>query len=317
MKREWYAIFIIWLGLPLCIGIFVASGIFGVLRSDHTLSTHNTRDAKRRPERIVSLAPNLTEVLFGLGLDDRIVAVSNDSDYPPAAADKQKIGTFWQPNTEAIIAAKPDLIVTLTTEQQKSVAESLERMGYNVLASKIEKLDDLFVAIERIGAATGYNQQANELISNIRTRLDSLRSRFGSQDKVKVLWVVQAEPLRIVGRKTFINEMIELAGGENCIGPTLSRYPQIGTEEILTSDAEVIIQSAMGQDNIDGQQQAAEVFWKKWANLPAVKSNRIHVIEADTVLRLGPRLPEGVELIARYLHGNTPTQGHDTPNKPG
>jgi len=272
----------------------------------------NAADSSNKPERIVSLAPNLTEILFALGLDEKIIAVSSDSDYPADAANKKRIGTFWQPNIEAIIASKPDLVVTLQTEQQKAIADSLNRMGYKVLALKIEKLDDLFVAIERIGTATGHNQRSDKLISNIRSRLDGLRSKFSLQDKVKVLWVVQAEPLRIVGRNTFINEMIELAGGENCIGPTLSRFPQIGSEEILTSDVEVIIQSAMGQDNIDRQQQAAQIFWNKWSNLPAVKNNRIYVIESDTVLRLGPRLPEGVGLIAHYLHGKSLTQTNDT-----
>ncbi len=271
----------------------------------------NPADYSNTPARIVSLAPNLTEILFALGLDEKIVAVSSDSDYPPDAASKSKVGTFWQPNTEAIIVHKPDLVVSLQTEQQKAIANTLERMGYKVLALKIERLEDLFASIEQIGTATDHKQHADRLINNIRSQLDNLKSKFSLQDKVRVLWVVQAEPLRVVGRNTFINEMIELAGGENCIGPTLSRFPQISSEEIITSKVEVIIQSAMGQDNNDHQQQAAQAFWGKWPNLPAVKNNRIYVVESDTVLRLGPRLPEGVNLIAYYLRQNRPIQTSD------
>ena len=265
------------------------------------LSSTSTSDESTR---IVSLAPNLTEILFALGLGEKIVAVSNNSNYPTAAANKRKVGSFWQPDTEAIIASKPDLVITLRTrtEQQKSVADSLNRLGYKVLTLKIEKIQELLTAIQKIGTAADCRQRADELVENISNQLNNLQSKLSLANKVKVLWVVQVEPLRVAGRNTFINEMIELAGGENAIGPTISQYPQIGTEELLTCGAEAIIQSAMGTGNIRGQQQAAEAFWSKFAALPAIKNNRIYVIEPDTTLRLGPRLPQGAETIVRYLH---------------
>jgi len=255
-----------------------------------------------KPGRIVSLAPNLTEILFALGLDEKIVAVSNDSDFPPEAANKKKIGTFWQPNTEAIIACKPELVVTLWFEQQKAVADSLKRLGYRILTLKIEKIDELLTAIQKVGTATDCKQQADQLVENINNHLNDLQLKLSSANKVKVLWVVQVEPLRLAGRDTFINELIKLAGGENAIGHTIQQYPPIGTEEILACGAETIIQSAMGKSNIAEQQKAAERFWSRWANLPAVKNNRIYVVEPDTVVRLGPRLCQGMELIARCLH---------------
>ena len=255
-----------------------------------------------RPARIVSLAPNLTEILFALGLRERIVAVSNGSNYPPEAANKKKIGTFWQPNTEAIIASKPDLVITLSFEQQKSVADSLKRLRFKVLSLKIEKIEELLSAIQKIGSATGYEQRAEQLVRNISNRLNDLQLMVGSTNKVKVLWVVQVEPLRVAGRNTFINELVELAGGENAIGPTVQQYPPIGTEELLACGAEVIIQSAMKKNNIEEQQQAAEAFWSKRTNLLAVKNNRIYVVNPDTILRLGPRICQGIELIARCLH---------------
>lgn len=255
-----------------------------------------------KPARIVSLAPNLTEILFALELDEQIVAVSNDCDYPLKADDKKKIGTFWQPNTETIIACKPELVVTLWFEQQKAVADSLKRLGYRILTLKIEKIDELLTAIQEIGTATGCKANADQLLKNINSKLNDLQLKLGSANKVKVLWVVQAEPLRVAGRNTFINELIELAGGENAIGNTLQQYPPIGTEEILTCGAETIIQSAMGKSNLIEQQKAAEKFWSKWRYMPAVKNNRIYVVKPDTVTRLGPRLCQGVELIAQCLH---------------
>jgi iron complex transport system substrate-binding protein len=283
--------------------------IFGVPE----VQNRNTTPLPNKPTRIVSLAPNLTEILFALGLEEQIIAVSNDSDYPLDAANKKKIGTFWQPSTEAIIACKPDLVVTLRlrTEQHKPTADSLRRLGYRVLTLRIETISELLAAIQEIGYATDSKQQADKLIDNISSQLNNVQRRLSSANKVKVLWVVQSEPLRVAGRNTFINELVELAGGENAIGDTLQQYPPIGAEEILTCGAEVIIQSAMGIVNMAEQQKAAEKFWSRWANLPAVKNTRIYVVEPDTVTRLGPRLCKGVELIAKCLHPDSLRQTSD------
>jgi iron complex transport system substrate-binding protein len=251
--------------------------------------------------RIVSLAPNLTEILFALGLDKEIVGVTVYSNYPPAALEKSKVGTFWQLNVEAVIAARPDLVLTLGFEQQNRLAEQLKRIGYNCLSLNIEKVDELFEAIEKIGAATGRKQQANELTNNIRNNLDNLSTLIGSRKKVRALWVVQREPLRVAGRDTFINELIELAGGENSIGPTIHKYPPIGAEQVIACRADVIIEPAMNPNDLPAQQEQANKYWSKFKNIPAVANNRIYVINGDTVSRLGPRLYEGTKSIAECL----------------
>jgi iron complex transport system substrate-binding protein len=254
-----------------------------------------------KANRIVSAAPNLTEILFALGLEKEIVRVTLNSDYPPAAVNKPKAGTFWQPNIEAIIAARPDLIVTLGFEQQKNLAERLKRINYNCLTVDIEKVNDLFGAIETIGEATGKKLEANGLLTNIRDNLGKLSSLVGTETKVRVLWVVQREPLRVAGRDTFVNEMIELAGGENAIGPTLHKYPPIGAEQVIVCDADVIIEPSMQQKNLVAQQNRALQYWSNFENLPAVANKRIYVIPGDTVSRLSPRLYEGIETIAQCL----------------
>ncbi len=251
--------------------------------------------------RIVSMAPNLTEILFALGLDEKVVAVSNDSDYPPETADKSKAGTFWQPNIEAVIAAKPDLAITLGFSQQRNLAQRLKRIGYNSLTLNIEKVSELFEAIEKIGAATGKRCEANELVGDIRKKLDGLSALVGTNNRVRLLWVVQREPLRVAGRDTFVNEMIELAGGENAIGPTVHKYPPIGAEQVIACGVDVIIEPAMEQKDLAKQQDKALQHWSKFKNLPAVKNKRIYVIRGDTVSRLGPRLYEGVKTIAKCL----------------
>jgi len=254
-----------------------------------------------RADRIVSLAPNITEILFAIGLGNEIAGVTLDSDYPPDAAEKPKVGTFWQPDIEAVVAARPELVITLGFEQQRNLAERLKRIGYNSLTVNIEKVSDLFAAIEKIGTAAGRQLQANELISRIRTKLQKLADMVGAEDKVRVLWVVQREPLRVAGRDTFVNEMIELAGGENAIGPTVHKYPPIGSEQVIACKADVIIEPAMGREDIENQRDRALQHWSKFKYLPAVSNRRVFVISGDTVSRLGPRLYEGTETIARCL----------------
>jgi len=288
-----------WWWLFLIISCWMAAGvaIFGA-RQGRDRSGAPLPD---RADRIVSLAPNITEILFAIGLGDEIVGVTLDSDYPPDTAEKPKVGTFWQPDIEAVVAARPDLVITLGFEQQQNLADRLKRIGYNSLTVNIEKVSDLFAAIERIGAAAGRRRQANELISRIRTKLQHLASLLGGEAKVRVLWVVQREPLRVAGRDTFVNEMIELAGGENAIGPTVHKYPPIGSEQVIACNADVIIESAMGREDIENQRDRALQHWSKFKYLPAVASRRVYVIRGDTVSRLGPRLYEGTETIARCL----------------
>ncbi len=314
MKRLW----IPFLAVLMCL---VAFAFFVCRKSanEDEVSKSTPTDISGEPTRIVSLAPNLTEILFALGLGEKIVGVSNNSNYPDAAMNIRKVGPFWQPNTEAVIGCKPDLVVTLRTrtEQQKSAAESLERLGFRVLTLEIERIGGLFTAIEEIGRATGCEQRSGELVKSISEQLNVVQSKVGSANKVMVLWAVQTEPLRVAGRNTFINELIELAGGENAIGPTISQYPQIGSEELLSCGAEVIIQSAMGESNIAEEQKAAERFWGKYSNLPAVKNDRVYVIESDTTLRLGPRLPQGAEAIASLLHPDSFKQKGDSAQKDG
>jgi iron complex transport system substrate-binding protein len=288
-----------WLLLLLLIFCWMAAGFA-------FLGNAETRESAAPPlpediKRIVSLAPNLTEILFALGLEDEIVGVTLDSDYPPAAAERPKIGDFWQPNIEAVIAAKPDLVVTLEFPQQKDAARRLKRIGYNCMTVNIEKISELFEAIAKIAKVTGKTAQARELASSLQAKLDSLSTRVDKNEKTKVLWVIGQDPLRVAGRDTFVNEIIELAGGENAIGQTLHQYPPIGSEQVIACAPDVIIEPAMGSKTVAEQQKDALQYWSRFKNVPAVANERIYVISPDTVCRLGPRLYQGVEIVAKCL----------------
>lgn len=287
-----------WLWLLLAVLCWMA---FGFTIFHPRQGNNNSAPLPDREERIVSLSPNLTEILFAIGLGDEIVGVTLDSDYPPDAAKKTKVGTFWQPNIEAIVSARPSLVVTLDFEQQKNLARRLTRIGYKTLVVKINKVSDLYKVIGEIGEVTDRRRQANELLTSLKTKLEQLANLIVNKAKVRVLWVVQREPLRVAGRDTFVNEIIEMAGGENAIGPTVNKYPPIGSEQVVACDPEVIIEPAMIRQDFESQRQTALQYWSKFQHVSAVKDRRIYVIDGDTVSRLGPRLYEGTEAIAKCL----------------
>jgi iron complex transport system substrate-binding protein len=291
MGRWWLlsAAFVLWLAGGYSLGELRRAGV--------PPEAHN----QRSPARIVSLAPDLTEILFALGLGDSVVGVTRDSDYPPAACAKSKVGTFWQPSIEAVIGVRPSLVVGLTLEQQRELSQRLMRMNYRCLTVDLETTTDLFHAIAAIGAATGANEQARELSERMGMQLEKLRAMTVGLPRVKVLWVVQREPLRVAGRDTFINEMIEWAGGENAIGTTLHKYPPVGSEQVIAAAPEVIVEPAMGSGALEGQRRQSLAYWHRYANVPAARDGRIYVIDGDVVSRLGPRLPAGVETIAKCL----------------
>ncbi len=251
--------------------------------------------------RIVSMAPNLTEILYALGLGENVVATTSDSDYPPQAASKPSVGSFWLPDIEAVIGGRPDLIVTLDIPQQRSLTSRLKRMGYPCLAVSIWTVDELFRAVETIGQATERQAQAQTLVCGIRTDIERLARALTERDRPRVLWVVQREPLRVAGRNTFINELIELAGGQNAIGPTLHKYPPIGAEQVIAANVEVIVEPAMTGGDLAEQHRQALAYWGRLPHVPAVAHGRIYVIDPDTVSRLSPRLYQGIESIAACL----------------
>jgi iron complex transport system substrate-binding protein len=253
-----------------------------------------------RAQRIVCAAPNLAEIAFAMGIGPRVVAVANESNWPPEAAERRRIGGFWQPDIEAVIAARPDLVVTLAFEQQASLARRLNSLGYRTVSVAIEQIEDLFDALDTIGPACGAAPQADALAARLRSRLHELSRRRRSGPRPSVLWVVQTEPLRIAGKKTFISDLIELAGAVNAAGPSIYKYPTIGPEQLIAWDPQVIIQPA---ENPDVRRRELSVYFQRYCELSAVRNKRIFCVPADIVSRIGPRICEAAEAIALAMDG--------------
>jgi len=268
---------------------------------DLSRTTENTAKSDADTMRIISMAPNLTEILFALGLDEEIVGVTRYSTVPEKAKTKTCVGTFWQPDIEAVLVCKPTLVLTLGFEQQTTLAHRLEKIGCETQSLNIESIAQLYEAISIIGSKVNKSERAQKLVSAIQNKEKELTDRYASSDKIKVLWVVQREPLRVAGTKTFANELIEISGGVNAIGDTINVYPPIGNEEFIGSMPDVIIEPAMDAEEIQKQKATAKEFYQRFSVVPAVSNDRVYIIDGDLVSRLGPRLAEAMQQVSDCL----------------
>jgi len=262
------------------------------------LVCHTSAFAKAR---YVSLAPSTTEILFALGLDDEIVAVSSFCDYPPKALSKEKAGDFSHPNIEKIIALKPDYIFLTGLEQAPAIAE-LKRLGLNVYVSDPVNIKELFESISDIGKITGKEKQAGELITDMKLRINAITAKtelIPEDKKIKVFVEVWHDPLMTVGKDSFISEIITIAGGKNIALDTKKAYSPFSPEEVISRNPCCIILTYMQKD------KPLELMRRRlgWGQISAIKNNRIYNdINPDILLRPGPRIAEAIEEVYKRLY---------------
>jgi iron complex transport system substrate-binding protein len=257
--------------------------------------------AEEAPERIVSLAPSLTETVFALGLGDRLVGVSVYCDYPPEARRVDRVGTFVTPNVEAIVAKRPDLILAVPSPGNRSPVESLERLGLEVMVVDPITLQSIKDSLVAIGKRLGRESQARELVAGIDAQIAGIGAKLEGAPRRKVLMVVGQTPLIVAGAATVQDELIGLAGGINLGAAAGNNWPHVSIEYAISSAPEVIIDSTMGSEVRPGEDSATS-FWKAFPMIPAVKEGRVFSCKAYEVLRPGPRIGEAFEVIARFVH---------------
>jgi iron complex transport system substrate-binding protein len=251
------------------------------------------------PQRIVSLAPSLTETVFALGLGDRLVGVSAYCDYPPEAQRIARVGTFITPNVEAIVSKKPDVILAVPSPGNRSPVESLERLGFKVIVVDPLTLEGIKESLIVIGSRLGHDVQARKLVAHIDSQIESVRARLAGVSKRKVLMVVGQTPLIVAGGATVQDELIRLAGGINLGAAAGKDWPHVSIEYAISAAPDVIIDSTMGSEVRD---ETSAKFWKAFPMIPAVKEGRIFGYKAYEVLRPGPRIGEALGVIARFVH---------------
>jgi len=254
---------------------------------------------KRTPCRIVSLAPSITETLFALSLDSSIVGVTDYCDVPEAAKLKPKVGGMLNPNIERIIELKPDLVLMSASGNMQTDYQKLTSLGIPVFVSNPRTIDGVLKSIRDIGELTQHRATAETLAAKLRNRRSKIIEELRTKPSQKVLLLLSLNPLIAAGKGTFLDELITAARGENIARGAGISYPVLSREEIFHSKPDVIIATS----DIVKARDAIAAAYPEWRELPAIQNKRIAIVDASLVSRPGPRIVEGLEVVARMIHG--------------
>ncbi len=246
--------------------------------------------------RIVSLAPNVTELLFAAGAGERVVGAVRYSDYPEAARRIPRIGDANALDLERIVALKPDLIVLWRSGDAQRQLDALLRVGIPVYASDAHRIADIARDIEHLSVLAGTTAQAERAAQSFRARAAALRERYAGRSHVRVFFQVWDEPLMTVNDEHLISDVIRLCGGENVFAGVKSLASVISTEAVLAADPEAIVGMAAGAGN-----EAGLDAWKSWPRLAAVARGNLILLPADVISRSTPRVLDGAQMLCERL----------------
>jgi iron complex transport system substrate-binding protein len=250
------------------------------------------------PQRIISLAPSVTETLFALGAGDSVVGVSTYCDYPPEVAKIKRVGSFLTPNVEEIVALRPDLIIGVPSPGNEDPVKTLQSLGLKVVIVEGDTVRQMRESIDTIGQAIGRPAAGRHLIEQIDARMDAIQERVREAPARRVLMAVGQKPLVAVGSGMFQDELIRMAGGINVAGGTGLAWPHLNIEVVIAWAPEVIIDATMGTE----ENAHALDFWRQFPSLPAVREQRLYGYRSYQLLRPGPRIPDALDTIARTIH---------------
>jgi iron complex transport system substrate-binding protein len=257
----------------------------------------NATRASIGPQRIVSLAPAITETLFALGAGAQVVGVSQYCDYPPEVVKLPKIGTFLTPNIEAIAGLRPTIVIGLQTSSDLREIRALNAMGYQTLMVDDNSIAGIEAGIRIIGNAIGRAAAARALIDRIHLRIAAIQERLRGVADRRVLMVVGHQPMVAVGTGTYLDELLTMARATNIAAGSAQTWPRLSLEYIIAMRPEVILDGQMGTDP-----DLPSAFWAKYPSIPAVRDHRVTGYPEDPTLHPGPRIVQTLELLARLIH---------------
>ena len=251
------------------------------------------------PTRVIALAPSITEIIYDLGQEKRLVGVTQYSTYPSEAELLPRVGSYVRLDIEKIVALKPDLCLATKDGNPKHIVDKIVSLGIPVYVINPQNLQQIMDTITRLGSLLHAEQTAAALVSDMEKRIRQVQARVKNRpDRPRVFFQIDAEPLFSAGTNTFIHELIELAGGINTTAGEVS-YPRYSWEDIIVLQPEIVLISSMAGG------LAPEYLlnsWKKWSLLSAVKNDQIFVVDAELFDRPTPRLVNGLEVIAAIIH---------------
>lgn len=263
------------------------------------LSLVTSSFAGEAPKRIISLAPNMTELLFALGLGDRVVGVTTFCDYPEEAQKKAKIGGMSNPSLEAVVALRPDIVIMTTDGNPKEFEQRLHSFKINTYVFRTLQIQEFPRGIRDLGTAMSVQEKADRLAGQIETRLNgfsnTLRVTPQATQKKRVLFIVWPEPLTVAGQGSIADNAMTILGVENIAGSSKGAYPKYSIEEILRNAPDVIF---IGRGR--GMEEVSAGLLQRLKNVPAVKNGRVFYV-SDNLYRLTPRTMKGIEELAGYM----------------
>lgn len=262
------------------------------------------------PQRIVSIAPNATEIIYALGEGHRIVGTCRYCVHPPEAASTEKVGGLFDPDTEKIIALRPDLLIV--RGKSETLARLCEESDIKLFTDPTEKLADIPANIEALGHLLGREREAARLIAGFSEELTRLRLNVADRPRPRVLITASRKPdelanIMTAGKGSFLDDMVALAGGANLYAETETPYPQVTTEDIVARRPDVIVElmpESVGEPDLEARVKRQ---WASLSTVPAVASGRIYVLTDANALIPSPRIVEIVARLQRLLHPDLPS----------
>lgn len=255
------------------------------------------------PEIIISLAPSNTEILFALGLGDKVVGVTEYCDYPEAAQEKPKIGGFSTPNIEEVVALSPDLIIA-SQRHEAEIIPALEGRGLTVFALDPQTLDEILEAITLVGDITGNEEAASQLVTEMSNRIKAVTDKtddLPQSQRLKVFYMTWDDPLTTTGGDTWHEELIVKAGGINIFQDLTGGHVSVSLETVIDANPQVIITGA-GMGTGENKPLQFALNETRLAGVDARINNRVYVVSTNLSGRAGPRIVEALELFAKCIH---------------
>jgi iron complex transport system substrate-binding protein len=258
--------------------------------------------------RIVSLAPSVTETLFAIGAQAEVIGICTFCDFPREVDKIDRVGSYSAPNVETIIAKRPDVVIGVPPNNPEAIT-TLRQLGLRVVIVEVDTIEQIRASIRTIAQEAGRVAQGEALLSKMDTRMAAIRARLEGAPQRRVLMVVGQDPLIAVGSRIFLDELISQAHGINIAAEANQPWTRFSLEVAVAKQPEVIIDGSMGSEENDKAQYLG--IWKNFPTVPAVRDGRVYGTRSYTVLRPGPRLPDGFEEIARLIHPERFQESHE------
>lgn len=254
----------------------------------------------KNAQRIIALSPHSVELLFALGVGDRVIGTTEFADFPEAANKIERIGGYHGLQTERIVELQPDLIVAWEGGNRSEDLDLIEKLELPIYRSETKRLRHIAVEIEALGQLTGTQQQAKKLIQTFNQELDILTEKNKDKKQVSFFYQLWSAPIRTISTGSWINEMLEICGGKNIINDPNVDYPQISLENVLLNNPQaIIIPSSHGHDN----GKLSGLKWEEWPEIPAVKNKHIYRINGDILHRFSLRTIEATQTLCKTFDG--------------